>query len=158
MKSKKKSKKNQKRLEESQDNESRVHLYSRTETEDHSDKDRKHRETKLMDVGESKTKSATNDTDKTSKTKSTHINGTDAAGKKSRKKEGTNSTLEEVRGRTRCRRTEKDTRLFLEKARSFGSKRTRPDTPVSEDDPPTRRIRGLEDGKLRPKLTFQSRT
>ncbi|GFO28063.1 hypothetical protein PoB_005456800 [Plakobranchus ocellatus] len=67
-----------------------------------SDKDRKHRENKLKGVRESKTKSATNDKEKNSKTESTDIvNGTDAAKKKSSEKvmEGTdNSALEEDRG------------------------------------------------------------
>ncbi|GFO21809.1 hypothetical protein PoB_004831400 [Plakobranchus ocellatus] len=43
-------------------------------------------------------------------------------------------TREEERGRGRCRRTEKDIRLFQKTARLLSSKRARPETPVSRTE------------------------
>ncbi|GFN76086.1 hypothetical protein PoB_000259200 [Plakobranchus ocellatus] len=73
------------------------------------------------------------------------MNGTDAVHKSHKKvyERTERGTREEERGRGR--RTEKDIRLFQKKARSLSSKKARPETQVSRNDPPTRRIRGLED-------------
>ncbi|GFO30115.1 hypothetical protein PoB_005662000 [Plakobranchus ocellatus] len=82
--------------------------------DDHSNKVRKHGGTKLKEVGDRKTKSGTNDKEKTYKTESTDIiNEADAAQKSPEKvRDRTNNSTPEERGRTRGRRTEKDKGVF----------------------------------------------